>query len=245
MPTGNYVNPALFDAKSWGVTLEQETKYGVNTETLAAAKTLEAFDKTVQFLDPGGTARTVTLPAEASSVGLSFVLRNTADAAEDITVQSDAPATVAVLERGETGLFYCDGTTWIAAVIGAPSETGLSATITLAAGSSNNEMDVTVTVVDANGSTVAAVHVLEIYFSESSAGVGLTADTYSGDLVASTGAILSALTAKKHWRVATAATGIFEATLTATTEPADQYGVVVRPGGDGIVVSAVSGANWG
>lgn len=126
----------------------------------------------------------------------------------------------------------------------AGAEQGLTATVAIAASSTTDGMDITVTVKDAEGNTVAGVHNLEMYMSEAATGIGITADTYSGDLTATTGAIISALTAKKHWSVVTAATGIFAATLVASANPADQYVVVKKPLGSGVVVSAASGTNW-
>lgn len=117
-------------------------------------------------------------------------------------------------------------------------------TIDIAASSTTDGMDITVTVVDAQGNTVTGVRMLDLYMSEAATGIGITGDTYSGDLTATTGAIISAVTAKKHWNVVTAATGIFEATLVASANPADQYVVCKRPLTGGLVVSAVSGTNW-
>jgi len=117
-------------------------------------------------------------------------------------------------------------------------------TVALAAGAANT-MGITITVKDGNGATVAGVHQLEFWMSEATTGIGLTADAYSGDLTASVGAILSAHTAKKHWSVVTAATGIFTAALVDTAKPADQYVAVRRPTGGKVFVSAASGANWG
>jgi hypothetical protein len=121
---------------------------------------------------------------------------------------------------------------------------GQPVTIALAAGAANT-MGITITVRDLAGAVVPAVHNLEIWMSEAATGIGLTADTYSGDLTATTGAILSAHTAKKHWSVVTAATGIFAASLVDTAKPADQYVVARRPAGAGVVVSAASGTSWG
>ena len=121
---------------------------------------------------------------------------------------------------------------------------GVSATIGLAAGAANT-MTITVTVVDANGATVTGVHQLEMWMSENTGGAGLTGDTYSGDLTASTGAILSAHTAKKHWSVATASTGIFVAALVDSAKPADQRVAVKAPVGASVIVSAASGTSWG
>jgi hypothetical protein len=106
-------------------------------------------------------------------------------------------------------------------------------------------MTITVTSVDASGTTVTGVQQLDLWMSESSTGVGLTADTYSGSLVATTGSILETITAKKHFTVLTAASGIFVGSLTDTAEPADQYVVVRRPIGASLKVSAASGTNWG
>jgi hypothetical protein len=45
--------------------------------------------------------------------------------------------------------------------------------------------------------------------------------------------------------VATAATGIFVATLTASAKPADQYVAIKKPIGAALVVSVASGVLWG
>lgn len=121
---------------------------------------------------------------------------------------------------------------------------GSTVTIGLAASATTDGMDITITVKDLSGATVAAAHQLEIWMSESAVGAGLTGDAYSGDLTATTGAILSAHTAKKHWSVATAATGIFAATLVASANPVDQYVACKAPLGAAIIVSVVSGTNW-
>lgn len=89
-----------------------------NTVTLAGALTLTAKSAPLQFLDPGGSTRIITLPAEADSDGLAFIIVNTAGAAEDLTVNDDAAATVGTVAGSvtasaeESGLFFCDGTTW-------------------------------------------------------------------------------------------------------------------------------------
>lgn len=118
-----------------------------------------------------------------------------------------------------------------------------TASVALAAGATNG-MLITITVQDADGNTLAGIYSLEVYMSEASTGIGLTADTYSGDLVASTGGIGAVRTSKKAWLLQTAATGIFAGTLTDSAKPADQYVVVVLPSGQR-VVSAASGTSWG
>lgn len=116
--------------------------------------------------------------------------------------------------------------------------------IGLAASATTDGMDITITVLDSDGNTLADVYAFEVYFSESASGQGLTADTYSGTLTAGTGAILTTLTTKKHFSVVTAATGIFVGTLVDSANPADQYVVVKNPATGEIVVSAASGTNW-
>jgi hypothetical protein len=91
-----------------------------NTETLSDNKTLIATSEQIQYLDPGGSARDITLPAEASSSGLEFIMFNTADADETLTVKDDTPATVGTIKQGESNRFVCDGTTW---KISAPAST--------------------------------------------------------------------------------------------------------------------------
>lgn len=124
------------------------------------------------------------------------------------------------------------------------SEIPLSFTIALAASVTTDGMDITITAKDRNGVTLARVLDFTFYMSEATTGLGLTADTYSGDLTAGTGVILGALTAKKAWRVQTAATGIFVATLVASANPTDQYVTVVHPLTGALTVSAASGTNW-
>jgi hypothetical protein len=119
-----------------------------------------------------------------------------------------------------------------------------SFTIGLADSATTDGMDITITAVDALGATVAKVVPFEMWISEATTGIGLTADTYSGTVTAATGAIHTALTAKKHFLGVTAATGIAVITAVASANPADQYVVVRHPAGDGVVVSAASGTNW-
>lgn len=85
----------------------------VNTETLSANKTLVVADYAAQWLDPGGSDRDITLPAEAASESVMFLILNDADGAgEDLVVENDAAATIATLGPGMSGIFSCDGTDW-------------------------------------------------------------------------------------------------------------------------------------
>lgn len=88
----------------------------MNTETLTGNKTLTDTDGAIQNLDPGGSSRDVSLPAEATS-NAAFIIVNAADAAEDLVVKSDAPVTIVTLKRGQSALLFSDGTTWRAIVM--------------------------------------------------------------------------------------------------------------------------------
>jgi hypothetical protein len=116
-------------------------------------------------------------------------------------------------------------------------------TVAIAASATTDGMDITVTATNDDGTTVAAPVGFEWWISEAATGIGLTADSYSGTVTASTGAIHTALTAKKHFLAVTAATGIFVATAVDNGNPVDQYVVVKRPNGL-LVVSAISDDNW-
>lgn len=80
--------------------------------TLAATLVLTKDSPTINFLDPGGAARNVDLPAEEESFGLVFIIANEADAAEVITVRNDAAGTIVTPTQGESALLFCDGTAW-------------------------------------------------------------------------------------------------------------------------------------
>ena len=84
-----------------------------NTETLTADKTLVLADKPVQVLDPGGSARTITLPVERdASEGKVFTIVNAADAAEALTINDPDASAVGKLERYQRATFFCNGTNW-------------------------------------------------------------------------------------------------------------------------------------
>lgn len=94
-----------------GNLLMEKNKLGSLIQTLGATFTIDDDMPHLLFLDPGGAGRTVLLPAEAR--GLWFVVVNTADAAETLTVKEDAGSTtIGTIEQDTIGLFFCNGTTW-------------------------------------------------------------------------------------------------------------------------------------
>lgn len=66
-----------------------------------------------QALDPDGSNRDVTLPAEEASQGLFFIIKNTANAGgEDLVVKDDAASTVVTLAQNQCSIVACDGSSW-------------------------------------------------------------------------------------------------------------------------------------
>jgi hypothetical protein len=156
----------------------------------------------------------------------------------------------ATLRQGDQALLI-DGTEVTASAAelnagsGVASGQAVTFSIALAASVTTDGMDITITAKDANGATVARAVPFEWWISEDANGIGLTADAYSGTVTASVGAILTAITAKKHFKAITAASGIFTATAVASANPTDQYVIAAKPiTGLGVVVSAASGTSW-
>lgn len=92
-------------------------------ETLAGNRTLTIDEvNTYQALafDPGGAGRNLVLPAEEACAGVILFISNTADAAEILTVQNDAAATVVTPTQGEACVVWCDGVRWYG-LVGAQS----------------------------------------------------------------------------------------------------------------------------
>jgi len=120
----------------------------------------------------------------------------------------------------------------------------LSVRIDLAASATTDGMEATLSVRNARGEIVPGIYCLEAWISESSTGAGLTADSYSGTVTASTGTILTAFTAKKHFSVMTASSGIAVLLAVDSANPTDQYVAAKSPNTGLVHVSAVSGTNW-
>jgi len=81
------------------------------TETLAANRVLTSADAMIVKLDPGGSARDVTLPAESSvgPQGQMFWIINAADGAENLVAKNDAGDTIATANQNESALVYNAG----------------------------------------------------------------------------------------------------------------------------------------
>src|SRR3990167_4476935 len=89
-----------------GNLLMEKNKLGHIFQLLGATFTMDADMPPLVSLDPGGSARTVLLPAEEK--GLWFLISNTANASELLTVKEDSnTTTIATLDQDEYGLFFC------------------------------------------------------------------------------------------------------------------------------------------
>lgn len=117
-------------------------------------------------------------------------------------------------------------------------------TVTLAAGATNS-IDATITMKDAAGAAITAIQDVEVFLSTSATGALISATSYSGALTASTGAVLTALTATKHIKAVTDANGVLVLNLVASAKPATEYFCVVVPATGQLIVSDASGASWG
>ncbi len=80
--------------------------------TLSGTLVLTLQHRSVLRMDPGGSGRTVTLPAEEGADGVSFEIVNTADGAEALTVENDAAGSVVSIAQNEKATVYCDGAAW-------------------------------------------------------------------------------------------------------------------------------------
>ncbi len=86
---------------------------GFYSATLTGNLTLDMSYQNHLRLDPGGSARDVTLPAEAGRNGAWFRILNTADAAENLVVKDDGGSTIVTVSHNEAVIVVCDGTSWV------------------------------------------------------------------------------------------------------------------------------------
>jgi len=86
---------------------------GFQDSTLAGDLALDNTSANYLRIDPGGSARDVTLPAEEVSDGLFFQIYNTASGAENLVFKNDAGSTIETVGQGEMCLLGCDGTNWL------------------------------------------------------------------------------------------------------------------------------------
>ena len=101
---------SVFSLPDWANSIAGNLFSGA-TETLAADKVLGAADAMIVKLDPGGSARDVTLPAESSvgPQGQMFWIINAADGAENLVAKNVAGDTIGTANQNESVLVYNAG----------------------------------------------------------------------------------------------------------------------------------------
>jgi predicted RecA/RadA family phage recombinase len=114
-----------------------------------------------------------------------------------------------------------------------------------AAAGAANVTEVTITVVDGAGNTVAGVNHLDVWLSDDADGEGLTGTTASGTVQAkaASGTVLSAMVAKKALRVQTLKTGVFVLEITDTAKTA--FKVAANIAGKTAVGLTLATGNYG
>lgn len=97
---------AIARAALWAI------KGGYYQATLTGGVTLDTTYPLWIGLDPGGAGRTIVLDGDAATDsdihGLFRIITNRADAAENLTVNDAAAATIGTISQNETGVFYHD-----------------------------------------------------------------------------------------------------------------------------------------
>ena len=101
----------------------------------------------------------------------------------------------------------------------------------LTAGAATDEMDITITVADAAGTTIADSHYLTVWITDNADTLTLTGTAASGALTAIDGAVLSVLTAKKHITCVTPATGVINLSLVDSSNTTGEFVCVLLPNG--------------
>lgn len=123
---------------------------------------------------------------------------------------------------------------------------GVPATATFAyAAGAANVAEVTVTVKDAAGNAVAAVHNFDLWLSDDADGQGLTGTTASGAVAAkaASGVDLQVYTAKKAQRVQSLKTGVYVLSITDTAKTT--FRPCVSIAGRTVVGAALAAGNYG
>jgi hypothetical protein len=110
-------NPVLIKEKEYTVIINdfdvglRKLLQASQSVTVSGAQALENTDAELIYLDPGGSDIDVTLPAEAGN-NHGFVIINTADADETITVKDDSDNVIGYIYQGGVGIYVSNGTVW-------------------------------------------------------------------------------------------------------------------------------------
>jgi len=147
-----YVTSQDFETYKFNIAKIIKAKWNkaqVMAQSLSGTLTLKVHDRRVQFLDPNGANRDVTLPPEADSVDSYFIFFNTADAHEKLVIKNDGGSTIITIWEDDLGgIVFCDGTDWKGLVGGTRLHTN---TETLSANKTLTETDEKVHFFDPDG----------------------------------------------------------------------------------------------
>lgn len=99
---------------------------GLRDATLAAHDTLTVSSQRFQRLDPDGTHRNVTLPAEEDNAGLWYFVINSGNDS-NLVVKDDAGNTIVTVEQAQCAHVICSGTAWKGMAYGAAFSGALNA----------------------------------------------------------------------------------------------------------------------
>jgi hypothetical protein len=114
-----------------------------------------------------------------------------------------------------------------------------SVTVAIAAGTTNT-VTATISVLNEAGAAVSGIHMLNVWISAAADGGAITTTSASGALTATTGAIVTAVTAKKHVLATTSATGVLVLSLVDSGKTQGERFCVADPNSGQIVVSAAT-----
>lgn len=139
-----------------------------------------------------------------------------------------------------------DGVTANAAELNLLDAAPATVTFAAAAGAAN-VAEVTITIKDAAGVTLAGGRNLEVWLSDAATGLGITGTTASGTVTAkaASGSVLTALTAKKHLAVQTLATGVFILEITDAAKTGFYVAVKHPLTGAPVVSAQLVAGNYG
>ena len=107
--------------------------------------------------------------------------------------------------------------------------------------------EVAITVRDSSGNAIAKPQILDVWLSDATTGAGLTGTAASGTVQAKSdsGADLQAVTAKKHLRVQTLATGVYTLEITDSGNTAFKVCAAHPLTGQTIVLATLATASYG
>lgn len=103
---------ALTDISPYVLTQLFGLKAGLSESTATGDVTVDETYGNLIKIDPGGSARNVTLPAETGRTGVLYWIFNGADAAENLVVKDSGGTTKVTINQNESAIVYCTGSSY-------------------------------------------------------------------------------------------------------------------------------------